>query len=62
MSPFLQSLWPPNWQAGTYTGFKSKEVNQTGAGDAIKSRSRHKLKALYSTTRVLMATKLGRIG
>ena len=32
------------WQAGTFTGFDSKETNQEGAGDVITSRSRDKIK------------------
>ena len=49
------------WQAGTFTGFDSNDTSQAGAGDAITSRSRVKLKKHISSDRVLMATKLGRI-
>ena len=35
------------WQAGTSTGVDSNKINQAGAGGAIPSRSRDKLKILY---------------
>ena len=49
-----------NWHAGTCRGVNSNETDQAGAADVITSRSHDKLKHI-STTRVPMATKLGRM-
>ena len=43
-----------------FRGVELNEINQAGTGYVITARSRGKLKILYSTTRVPLATKLGR--
>ena len=49
------------WQAVISGGYDSNETSQVGADDVIKLRSRDKLKYFISTTKVPMATRLGRI-
>ena len=49
------------WQAGTSTRFDSNETNEAGAYDVITSIITWKTKNSISTTRVPMATKVGRM-
>ena len=48
-------------QADTPRAVDSNETNQAGADGVIMSRSRDKLKTLYSTTRKPISTKLGNL-
>ena len=49
------------WQAGISRGVDSNKTNQSGAGDAITSRSGDKLETYTCTNGVPMTTKFGKM-